>query len=539
MRRIFYPFIICGLLGVVFTARAQEKHADDFATVAPFIDDQTLAVARVDLAKLDLSALQKQIVEPQMYTDPQRTAVAAEFDKLRLIADQLRGSGGKVYLVVSLAPMPGIQSANSMGLSVPTMFAVIPGAKGAALETIDQFVKAHRDMVTGGSAPPVFVAHQQLHGVTVVAAEAVLNQLKTTTAAARPEFEQALAAGADRPVCVAVVPPPIFARAAGEMFRDPAPGGDKPLGPILTRGAQWLGVGIEPNLDKLNAIGVIQSVDAEAAKTLDETARKAIVALFVQSGFPPDKASTTAVNAVRFLQLLPEVKDNRLVLSLDGERTTMFSMLVQSAWKRSLGVSQRNLSMNNLKQLSLGMLNYEDKNKHLPDRAIRDKDGKPLLSSRVAILPEIEEEALYKEFHLDEPWDSEHNRKLIDRMPEGLKSPDTWNQHPGKTRYLVPVGEKLAFPPDRGVALKEFTDGTSRTIMIVEAAPESAVIWTKPDDIEIDQQNPARGLGTGDQLINAGFGDGHAEAISSTLKPATFWAMFTRNGGEKIEADAK
>ena len=115
--------------------------------------------------------------------------------------------------------------------------------------------------------------------------------------------------------------------------------------------------------------------------------------------------------------------------------------------------------MNNLKQLGLGMLNYEDKNKQLPDRAIRDKDGKPLLSWRVAILPEIEEGALYKEFHLDEPWDSEHNRKLIERMPEVLKSPDTWHTHPGKTRYLVPVGEKMAFPPDRGIPLKEITEG--------------------------------------------------------------------------------
>ncbi len=237
MRRILYPFLICGLLGATFTARAQEKHADDFAAVAPFIDDQTLAVARVDLAKLDLTAFQKQIVEPQMYTDPERAAVAAEIEKLRLVADQLRGSGGKVYLVVSLTPMPGTQNANSMGLSVPTMFAVVPAAKGAALETIDQFVKAHRDMVTGGSAPPVFVVHQELHGVTVVATEAVLNQLKATTAVARPDFEQALAAGSDRPVCVAVVPPPIFARAAAEMLRDPAPGATNRWGRFSARRA--------------------------------------------------------------------------------------------------------------------------------------------------------------------------------------------------------------------------------------------------------------------------------------------------------------
>jgi hypothetical protein len=71
--------------------------------------------------------------------------------------------------------------------------------------------------------------------------------------------------------------------------------------------------------------------------------------------------------------------------------------------------------------------------------------------------------------------------------------------------------------------------------MIVEAAPESAVIWTKPDDIEIEQQNPLRGLANGDQPINAAFGDCHVEGLDPNIKPATIWALFTRNGGEKID----
>ena len=36
--------------------------------------------------------------------------MAAEFDKWRQLADQLRGSGGKVYVVVSLSPLPGIHN---------------------------------------------------------------------------------------------------------------------------------------------------------------------------------------------------------------------------------------------------------------------------------------------------------------------------------------------------------------------------------------------------------------------------------------------
>ncbi len=307
--------------------------------MAPFIDDHTLAVARIDLTKFDLTAFQKQIIEPQLRTDPERAAVAAEFDKLRQLAEQLRASGGRVYVVVSLAPLPGIQNVGAMGMSVPSVFAVVPGAKAPALNEIDQLLKLQVDEHTPRSAPLVFIVRQELHGVTVVGPQAVLNQLKTTPAVARPEFEQALMAGGDRPVAVAVVPPTIFARAAAEMLRDPAPGGDKPLGPILSRGVRWIGAGIEPNLDKFNAAAVIQSADADAANAFDKTLKTAVPLLLAQSGFPADRAGTVAVNAVRVLQLFPEVKGDRLVLSLDGQRATDFSLLVQSAWNRQLAVS--------------------------------------------------------------------------------------------------------------------------------------------------------------------------------------------------------
>ena len=73
-------------------------------------------------------------------------------------------------------------------------------------------------------------------------------------------------------------------------------------------------------------------------------------------------------------------------------------------------------SMNNMKQIVLAAINYEETYGHFPAAYIADeKTGKPLLSWRVAILPFLEENALYKQFHLDEPWDSEHNKKLSRR----------------------------------------------------------------------------------------------------------------------------
>ena len=131
----------------------------------------------------------------------------------------------------------------------------------------------------------------------------------------------------------------------------------------------------------------------------------------------------------------------------------------------------RKQSATNLKLLMLAMHNYHDVNDHFPPAAIHGKDGKALLSWRVLLLPYLDEDDLFKQFHLDEPWDSKHNKPLLARMP-GPYAPPV----PGKTKeenttfYQVFVGKGTIFEGTEGVSLVEIRDGTSNTIMIVEAA---------------------------------------------------------------------
>ena len=88
------------------------------------------------------------------------------------------------------------------------------------------------------------------------------------------------------------------------------------------------------------------------------------------------------------------------------------------------------------------MHNYNDVYKVLPTAASYDKTGKPLPGTAcVHILPYIEADKLYKEFHLDEPWDSEHNKKLIARMPPFYQSANRKLNEAGKTRFLTPAGQ--------------------------------------------------------------------------------------------------
>jgi Protein of unknown function (DUF1559) len=69
--------------------------------------------------------------------------------------------------------------------------------------------------------------------------------------------------------------------------------------------------------------------------------------------------------------------------------------------------------MINLKQIALAMNNYHHRHGRLPSAASFDDGGRPLLSWRVMGLPFMDQEELYREFHLNEPWYSPHNKTLL------------------------------------------------------------------------------------------------------------------------------
>src|SRR5439155_17093192 len=123
-----------------------------------------------------------------------------------------------------------------------------------------------------------------------------------------------------------------------------------------------------------------------------------------------------------------------------------------------------------------------------PAAAICDKNGKALLSWRVAILPFIEQDNLYKQFKLDEPWDSENNKKLIANMPKIYAIPRVTNPDETVTHYRVFYGNGAFFDLSKGTTVGSVTDGLSNTLMIVEA--NEAVTWTKPDDLAFDPNKP-------------------------------------------------
>jgi prepilin-type processing-associated H-X9-DG protein len=209
--------------------------------------------------------------------------------------------------------------------------------------------------------------------------------------------------------------------------------------------------------------------------------------------------------------------------------------LILPAIQAAREAARRNQSMSNMKQIILSMLVYTDSHKVLPPHASYSPDGKPLLSWRVHMLPYMEESNLYSKFKLDEPWDSPHNRALIPLMPNVFNNPNV--NVPGKTNYLALVGPQCVLDGSpQGLGFAQISDGTSNTIVLVEADADQAVEWTKPDDIEFDPNNPMAGFG---KLrpggCNAAFCDGHVQFISNDVDPQTLKALVTRNGGEVVD----
>ena len=95
--------------------------------------------------------------------------------------------------------------------------------------------------------------------------------------------------------------------------------------------------------------------------------------------------------------MIPAAVEAQFVIPFDAMKAVFDNSLGKG------GSATQTQTANNMKQLGLAMHSYHDAYRNLPPAAICDKDGKPLLSWRVAILPFVEGQALYREFKLDEP----------------------------------------------------------------------------------------------------------------------------------------
>ncbi len=202
--------------------------------------------------------------------------------------------------------------------------------------------------------------------------------------------------------------------------------------------------------------------------------------------------------------------------------------------------ASRAVSTNNLKQIVLAMHNYADAyGAGFPAQAICDKNGKPLLSWRVAILPFIDQSELYQQFHLDEAWDSPHNKTLVEKMPRTYAPVGTAAEGAAKgtTFYQVFVGGGALFETAKPRGIPSITDGTSSTILAVEAS--EAVPWSAPIDLNFDpdKELPKVGGTLFEDGFCTAFADGSVKFLKANIDERTLRKLITAAGGEVIAAE--
>ena len=158
-----------------------------------------------------------------------------------------------------------------------------------------------------------------------------------------------------------------------------------------------------------------------------------------------------------------------------------FQEILAPIFEESRKVGQTQLDVDAMRDLSRAVFHYVQINGgRFPNYAVMSEDGTPLLSWRVAILPFLGEQDLYNQFRMNEPWDSEHNRTLIDKMPKWFGDPS--GQSPaGKSTFRMVGGDGsfLSKHPN-GFAVSDLTFPQG-TLYMVAVTPENAVEWTRPE----------------------------------------------------------
>jgi hypothetical protein len=497
-----YQLALFALTGLLAPAQDKVDSASRARVVAPYLDDQTIAVAHVDVTRIDLDALTNTLTALANIPPKQ---IEADRQALGQWRNAFVGAGGKdLYVVFSLADLPQRPP-----------YAMVPLGTGANAKDLAALLT---------SEPAHWEVAEKIDQVLFAGSKAARQRLQGLKPSARPALAPAFAAAGDTALQILILPGVDTRRVIEQTLPTlPAELGGGPS-TVLTQGVQWAAVGINPP-PRLDLRLVIKSQDAAAAQRLADWTTAALGRLKglkeIQDAYP---------DLERLLgQLTPKVSADRLTLTL-GEKT--LTEALKPALTRLRANAARIQVMNSLRQIGIALHNYHDLNGAFPTAAIYSKDGKPLLSWRVAILPFVEQNDLYKQFHLDEPWDSEHNQKLIAKIPV------LYRTHPdleaGRTTLLGVAGPAAMFPGRQKLTIRDVIDGSSNTLFVVDAAPDRAVVWSKPDDYRYDPKDPGAGLNGPEGGFLALFVDGSVRFISRKIKPETLNALFTRNGGEVV-----
>ena len=164
-----------------------------------------------------------------------------------------------------------------------------------------------------------------------------------------------------------------------------------------------------------------------------------------------------------------------------GLGLVLLVLLVPSI-RRPLSPNRIQRCEHHLRRIGVAFLAYHERYGSFPPAYTVDAEQQPLHSWRVLLLPFLDEEPLYRQFRLDEPWDSPHNLKLLPQRPDVFADTSGKSTCETCTAYAAPLGAATIFRGAVPVGRDEIEDPLSRTILIGEIRP-NLIHWTEPLDV--------------------------------------------------------
>ncbi len=338
-----------------------------------FVDEQTAAVVRFDLDRIDVNAAAKWLAET---TGGARVDARAGVPGGQQFVDAalqgLEKAGAKqVFLVVSLADAPFRGAA-------PGFFVVpLPKDNGGDARAIANVLttggaaggKGEAIAGAGGAGGADWTA-ETIDDAVVAGTSATLKRLRAAQPAAREDLAKVLAGegegkgagaaagGAERAAIVAAIAPTDDMRKVVEEMLPalPAEIGGGSAG-TLTRGARWARLAVSLPPDGSLRL-VVQSQDAAAAKAMSDLLGRV---LKLVSGLPELRRAAGADAMDRLARVAePKVERDRVVIFIDrtglNDVVPPLAAAMRTARRRA-AVSQ---SANQVRQLLLGCIMYAD-----------------------------------------------------------------------------------------------------------------------------------------------------------------------------------
>ncbi len=366
------PALLSGIIAFlpVATAAAVERFdpAARARIIAPFMDEQTVLVAHVDLAakpdgrpRADIDAVHALIKEVIQTVMPDKEASQSALSGIQQakeaadawLAGFARAGGTEIYAGLSVADLPAHAEP----------FTVVPLARGADARAIAGLLcngdaSGATTRPAGGSSTDIWTA-ETVGNAVFCGARSTLERLRSGKPADRPELIRAFAAAGDSAAQVLLLPTADARRVLEDMFPTLPPflGG----GPVkaVTRGVMWAAVAIDTR-PQVAVRWVIQSENAEAAQGLSRVIDAAFDAARADRRL---SAYASPIDELSKL-LRPTIVEDRLELALDGKTgATAVARALVPVLSDARNRAWRAASANNIKQIMMGCIMYANDHK--------------------------------------------------------------------------------------------------------------------------------------------------------------------------------